>query len=79
MVGQIAPEMAKGGPIGLLRTGDRIVIDVERQVIETDADLSSRTGPQVKVPGEGLTGAYAKYARLVGSASQGAVTSGADR
>jgi len=79
MVGHIAPEMAKGGPIGLLCTGDRIVIDVERQVIETDADLSSRTAPPVKAPGEGATGAYAKYARLVGSASQGAVTSGADR
>ena len=79
MVGHIAPEMARGGPIGLLRTGDRIVIDVDRQVIETDADLASREAPSVGVPGEGSTGAYAKYARLVGSASHGAVTSGADR
>jgi len=79
MVGHISPEMAKGGPIGLLRTGDRVVIDVERQVIETDADLSSRTAAPLKELGEGFTGAYAKYARLVGSASQGAVTSGADR
>ena len=78
MVGHIAPEAAMGGPIARLRTGDRVVIDVDRQVIETDADLASREAPAIKAPGEGFTGAFAKYARLVGSASQGAVTSGAD-
>ena len=78
MVGHIAPEAARGGPVALLRSGDRIVIDVEARVIETDADLASR-GPAPVLPlPAGLTGAYAKYARLVGSASQGAVTSGAD-
>ena len=75
MVGHVAPEAAKGGPIGRLETGDRIVIDVEARVIETDADLNARpawTAPQrAKV-----SGAYAKYARLVGSASEGAVTAG---
>jgi dihydroxy-acid dehydratase len=79
MVGHIAPEMAKGGPIGKLRTGDRVVIDVERQVIETDADLDAREAAPMLDKGEQLTGVYAKYAALVGSASQGAVTSGADR
>jgi dihydroxy-acid dehydratase len=77
MVGHIAPEAAKGGPIARLRTGDRIVIDVEARVIETDADLASRDPAPLRETGES-TGAYAKYARLVGSASQGAVTSGAD-
>ena len=76
MVGHVAPEAAKGGPIARLRTGDRIVIDVEARVIETDADLASRTRTPLPDRGE-VTGAYAKYARLVGSASQGAVTSGA--
>jgi len=77
MVGHVSPEKVKGGPIALLRTGDRIVIDVDKRVIETDADLASRgPAPVLPLPAE-VTGAYAKYARLVGSASHGAVTSGA--
>lgn len=76
MVGHVAPEAAKGGPIARLRTGDRIVIDVEARVIETDADLAARE-PAPPVDRGPVAGAYAKYARLVGSASQGAVTSGA--
>ena len=74
MVGHVTPEAAKGGPIALLRNGDRIVIDVDQRVIETDADLAAR-GP-ADWPAPKAEGAYAKYARLVGSASQGAVTSG---
>ena len=50
MVGHISPEAAKGGPIALLRTGDRIVIDVEARVIETDADLPSRDPAPVRTP-----------------------------
>ncbi|HEY1607548.1 MAG TPA: dihydroxy-acid dehydratase [Allosphingosinicella sp.] len=75
MVGHIAPEAARGGPIALLRTGDRIRIDVEARVIETDADLSARTVEPWR-PSPEATGAYWKYAQLVGSASHGAVTSG---
>ncbi|MEO6359782.1 MAG: dihydroxy-acid dehydratase, partial [Sphingomicrobium sp.] len=76
MVGHVAPEAACGGPIGQLRTGDRVRIDVNGRKLETDADLSGREvvrGPTR----EGVIGAFAKYAKLVGSASQGAVTSGA--
>ena len=58
------------------RTGDSIRIDVEARVIETDADLSVRDAAKWQASSE-ATGAYAKYARLVGSASHGAVTSGA--
>src|SRR4051812_8172849 len=76
MVGHVSPEAARGGPIGLLRTGDGIVIDVEARVIETDAELSARA-PFPTPPRPDVIGAYAKYARLVGSASHGAVTSGA--
>ncbi len=77
MVGHVSPEAARGGPIALLRSGDRIVIDVDARVMETDADLAARGAPGWQSPRE-VTGAYAKYARLVGSASHGAVTSGAD-
>ncbi|MES2755281.1 MAG: dihydroxy-acid dehydratase [Pseudomonadota bacterium] len=75
MVGHIAPEAACGGPIGRLRTGDRIVIDVDAREISTDADLAMRSAvpPPVR---EVATGAFGKYARLVGSASHGAITSG---
>ena len=76
MVGHVSPEAARGGPIGLLRSGDPIRIDVEGRKMETSADLSGREGAR---PLDRLqaTGAYAKYAKLVGSASHGAVTSGA--
>jgi dihydroxy-acid dehydratase len=73
MVGHIAPEAASGGPIALLRDGDMIRINVERRVVETSAELASR--PRAKWPqSPEATGAFAKYAALVGSASHGAVT-----
>jgi dihydroxy-acid dehydratase len=75
VVGHIAPEAAHGGPIGLLRDGDMITIDVDRRVLETDADLESRrSGWRPRKPAY-ASGALAKYAHLVSSASKGAVTS----
>ncbi|MEQ7874756.1 dihydroxy-acid dehydratase [Sphingomonas sp. ASV193] len=73
MVGHVSPEAARGGPVAKLQDGDRIVIDVDRRVIETDADLASRPACDWPVSAE-ATGAFAKYAALVGSASHGAVT-----
>ena len=73
MVGHITPEAACGGPIAKLQDGDRIVIDVEQRVIETEADLASRPAREWPRSPESR-GAYAKYAALVGSASHGAVT-----
>jgi dihydroxy-acid dehydratase len=73
MVGHVTPEAARRGPIGRLRNGDRIRIDVSARVIETDADLSSRASFAGKTDGR-PSGAFGKYASLVGSASQGAVT-----
>jgi dihydroxy-acid dehydratase len=74
MVGHIAPEAVRGGPIGLLREGDTITIDATRRELRTSADIDSRRAawqaPKPKV----TTGALAKYARLVGSASDGATT-----
>ena len=73
MVGHISPEAARGGPIGKLETGDIIAIDAEKRIIETDADLASRPDRTWPTSPE-ATGAFAKYAALVGSASHGAVT-----
>ncbi|MGH8108008.1 MAG: dihydroxy-acid dehydratase [Arenimonas sp.] len=74
MVGHIAPEAARGGPIALLKEGDRIVIDADTRTINTDADLESRrTDWKARTPSV-TRGALAKYARLVSSASKGAVT-----
>ncbi len=72
MVGHMAPEAARGGPLARLREGDRIVIDVAQRRIDTDADLDRRdpTPAPVRVS----HGALAKYARLVSSASRGAIT-----
>ncbi len=74
MVGHIAPEAARCGPLALLKEGDQIVIDANSRTINTDADLESRR-PDWKARKPTVTrGALSKYARLVGSASKGAVT-----
>jgi dihydroxy-acid dehydratase len=72
MVGHIAPEAARGGPIARLREGDRVRIDVATRRLDVDADLSARE-PKRIAP-RVTTGVLAKYARDVGSASKGAVT-----
>lgn len=72
VIGHVTPEAAVGGPIGLIREGDIIRIDVPARTIDVSADLSGRkANPPQKPP---ATGAFAKYAALVASASQGAVT-----
>jgi dihydroxy-acid dehydratase len=77
MVGHIAPEAADGGPIAALRNGDTIVIDIKRRRLDVElsaAELKRRL-KQVKPPRPRYAwGALAKYARLVSSASDGAVT-----
>ncbi|MGH9705329.1 MAG: dihydroxy-acid dehydratase [Candidatus Acidiferrales bacterium] len=74
MVGHVSPEAAAGGPIALLRDGDAITIDVNERRLDVDADLNERKKTW-KAPGrEKPTGVFAKYARLVSSASEGAVT-----
>lgn len=75
VIGHVAPEAAHGGPIAFVQNGDKITIDVEAQTINVEADLKARskgwTPPEPKYP----SGAYAKFAKLVGSASKGAITS----
>jgi dihydroxy-acid dehydratase len=77
MIGHIAPEAAEGGPIGALRNGDTIVIDIKKRRLDVElsaAEIKKRL-KSVKRPKPRYTwGALAKYARLVGSASDGAVT-----
>ncbi|MGO4222531.1 dihydroxy-acid dehydratase [Lysobacter sp. TAF61] len=72
MVGHISPEAAHGGPIAKLHEGDRVRIDVGTRRIDVDADLSARTA--TRIAPRVTTGVLAKYARLVSSASRGAVT-----
>lgn len=76
MVGHIAPEAARGGPIGLLHEGDHLVIDAELRTLSTDAPLAERRAAWQPPAAKAVTGVFAKYARLVGSAAQGAVTHG---
>jgi dihydroxy-acid dehydratase len=77
VVGHISPEAAVGGPIGLLRSGDRVMIDALKREIRVDlpaAELRRRRGAWKAARPYARTGVLAKYARLVGSASRGAVT-----
>ena len=75
-IGHVSPEAAAGGPIGLLRSGDRIRIDIEKRLLEVDlseAELTARRAawrlpePRVK------SGWLHRYSRMVTSGSQGAV------
>jgi dihydroxy-acid dehydratase len=74
MVGHVAPEAAEGGPIALVRDGDRILLDVEARKLEVDADLEARKSSFRPREPRYRTGVLAKYAKLVASASRGAVT-----
>jgi dihydroxy-acid dehydratase len=74
MVGHIAPEAAAGGPIGLVRDGDMITLDVRARQLNVDANLDERRAQWKPHPPRYTTGVMAKYARLVSSASEGAVT-----
>jgi dihydroxy-acid dehydratase len=76
MVGHVAPEAACGGPIAFVRDGDRITVDVEGRRLDVDADVQQRRNGWRPPSPRYKTGALAKYAQLVSSASAGAVTNG---
>jgi dihydroxy-acid dehydratase len=81
VVGHISPEAATGGPIALLRPGDRVSIDAAKRTLQaelTAAELKRRKAAWKPHKPYATSGVLAKYARLVGSASCGAVTEGAD-
>ena len=77
MVGHVAPEAAVGGPIAALRDGDMITMDIPNRLLAvdlTDDELQARIQENEAPPSTHTTGALAKYAKLVSSASEGAVT-----
>ena len=77
MIGHVAPEAARGGPIAAVAEGDTIVIDINARRLDVEVDeqelvkrLASWKAPEPRYK----SGVYAKYAALVASASEGAVT-----
>jgi dihydroxy-acid dehydratase len=74
-IGHVAPEAAAGGPIGLVKEGDRILIDLYKDQIDLDitpGEMEQRKKTH-SVPKKNLTGVLARYAALVGQADKGAV------
>ena len=77
VVGHVSPEAAVGGPIALLRSGDRITIDASARTIDVElsrAELARRRRSWKPRRPYATSGVLAKYARVVSSASDGAVT-----
>ncbi|HSF17533.1 MAG TPA: dihydroxy-acid dehydratase [Vicinamibacteria bacterium] len=74
MVGHVSPEAAVGGPIALLRDGDTVILDVDSRRLDVEADLDERRSAWRPPDNPYAKGALAKYRKLVGSASEGAVT-----
>ena len=75
-VGHIAPEAVDGGPIAFVRDGDPITLDVTRGLLDLDVDeteLAARKQDWQPLPPRYTRGVLAKYTKLVGSASTGAV------
>ena len=77
MVGHVAPEAAVGGPIGLLQEGDIVTLDIpnrELNVRLTEEEFTDRRARWQPIPAKYTSGVLAKYAKLVSSAAEGAVT-----
>jgi dihydroxy-acid dehydratase len=77
MVGHVAPEAARGGPIAAVKDGDIISIDLAARALNLEvsaAELAGRLAQLPPPPARISTGVMGKYARLVSSAAQGAVT-----
>jgi dihydroxy-acid dehydratase len=77
MVGHVAPEAFVGGPIAIVREGDTITIDVENSRLElalSDEEIAGRMRTWRAPAPRYATGVFAKYAALVSSAAEGAVT-----
>ncbi len=77
MIGHVAPEAAVGGPIAALREGDTIVIDVANRRLEvelSDEEIGKRLAEWKPPTPRYTSGVFQKYAALVSSASEGAIT-----
>lgn len=78
MAGHVAPEAAKGGPIAAVQNGDLIHIDITARRLDvelSEQEIQGRLAKWTPPPPRYTTGVLAKYARMVSSASLGAVTS----
>jgi dihydroxy-acid dehydratase len=78
MAGHVAPEALRGGPIAALREGDAIVFDVARRELNVElapGEMQSRLAAYAVPEPKYKTGVLGKYARHVGSAAEGAITS----
>ena len=78
MVGHVSPEAALGGPIAAIREGDKITIDTKTRKLDleiSDAEISRRMSEWKPPQPRYKTGVFAKYAALVRSAAEGAITS----
>jgi dihydroxy-acid dehydratase len=77
MVGHVSPEAVRGGPIAALQDGDMVVVDVEGRELRVELsedELAARLRDWSPPPPRYVAGVFAKYAALVSSASEGAVT-----
>jgi dihydroxy-acid dehydratase len=77
MAGHVAPEALRGGPIAAVREGDEITLDVEARRLDvalSDEEIARRAAQYTPPPPAYERGVLAKYAKLVSSAAQGAVT-----
>jgi len=76
MVGHVAPEAARGGPLAIVRDGDLVTIDIEARSLHLDVDdeeIARRLAAWTPRPPSATGGVLGRYAALVGSASRGAV------
>lgn len=81
IVGHVCPEAAEGGPIALVRDGDKIVIDAEQRIINvevSEAELAERRTQWTQPAPKKVRGWLGKFARLVGPASRGCLTDGTE-
>jgi dihydroxy-acid dehydratase len=79
MVGHVAPEAARGGPIAAIREGDEVTVDIDSRSLSvalSDEEIAERVAAYESPPSPFGAGVMAKYAATVSSASHGAITSG---
>jgi dihydroxy-acid dehydratase len=74
MVGYVSPEAAVGGPLALVRSGDRIRIDAQAGTLELLVSKKDLAARKARMPKRALSGVLEKYAAQVQSAYRGAVT-----
>jgi len=82
MVGHVAPEAALGGPIAAIHEGDRITIDTKNRKLEveiSDTEIKRRLAEWKAPTPRYTTGVFSKYAALVTSAAEGAITTAASQ